>query len=36
LTWALVAQPLAADRSHSPVLLSLLLSAGRQKVVGQR
>jgi hypothetical protein len=27
LTWALPAQPTAADRRHAPVLLSLLLSA---------
>jgi hypothetical protein len=35
LTWAPSAQPLAADRCHSPVLLSLMLSAAHQKVVEQ-
>jgi hypothetical protein len=33
LTWTLPAQPLAANRSDPPVLLSLLLSAVQQKVV---
>jgi hypothetical protein len=35
LTWAPPAQPLAVDRCDPPVLLSLLLSAGHQKVVDQ-
>jgi hypothetical protein len=33
LTWTPPAQPLATGRHDSPVLLSLLLSAVRQKVV---
>jgi hypothetical protein len=36
LTGAPPAQPLAADRSNPPVLLSLLLSAVYRKVVEQR